>query len=168
MDNDKKIKENKEFWDVDRAVKRLIWRLSPNNKGEYNTFKPTKDDFNAFKSILGSLDREKNKSVSYAPLFAKLYLFVLTQNIRFYETTFFSDFPTKDLHRMLDTPIELFFKSFYNDFTSNQLNKLSDSNSVKINNEIINDYKKLQETFTYDLIKGQLIDLINKALKTYK
>lgn len=163
-----KIKQNKEFWDIEKSAKRLIWRLAPNEKGETQSFKPNENDFNALKSILGSLDREKNKSMSYAPLFAKLFIYVLNQNIRHLETTFLDTIPEKELSRLLNTNVELFFKAFYNDLKDNQLNKLTKTDDKNKQNEILKEYQDLQKTYTYDYVKGQLIDMINKALKRFK
>jgi hypothetical protein len=167
MDNEEKIKRNKEFWNVDKAVKRLVWRLAPNNKGEYSNFKVVEDDFYALKSILGSLDREKNKVLSYAPLFAKLYIYHLTMNIRYYETTVLNEFPHYDLHKLLDKPLHLFFEAFYTDLQNNQLNRLIDCKTEEEKDQVLKDYKYYQKTFTLEYITDKLTKQINEALKTY-
>ena len=55
MDNRSKIQKEKDFRDVEKSVKRLIWRLAPNENGDFTSFLPNTNDFNSFKSILGSM-----------------------------------------------------------------------------------------------------------------
>uniref|UniRef100_UPI003F6CBE99 hypothetical protein n=1 Tax=Polaribacter sp. TaxID=1920175 RepID=UPI003F6CBE99 len=121
MDNEKKIKDNKDFWDVDKSVKRLIWRLAPKENGQYFKFEPNENDFNALKSLLGSLDRDKKINVANNVLFAKLYIYHLTMNIRYFNTTVLENYPAQDLNRMLSKPLSMFYKSFHKDLQDNQL-----------------------------------------------
>lgn len=166
MDNEKKIQENKEFWNEQKSVKRLIWRLAPKENGSYSRFQPDKTDFNALKSLLGSLDRDKKINVANNVLFAKLYIYHLTMNIRKFETTVLDDFPAKDLSLLLDKPLDLFYQSFYNDLQDNQLNKLLKVPEPE-QEEVIKEYKRLKETFTLEMVTSKLDDMINKSLKRY-
>lgn len=167
MDNEKKIKDKKDFWDVDKSVKRLIWRLSPKENGQYYKFEPNENDFKSLKSILGSLDRDKKINVANNVLFAKLYIYHLTMNIRYFETTVLNSFPEKDLHNLLSKPLGLFIKAFYNDLQENQLNKLLKTNDENKQKEIVNDYERLKETFSLDYVTDKLLESINNALKKY-
>lgn len=167
MDNNKKIKDNKSFWEVDKAVKRLIWRLSPKENGNYFKFEPNESDFNALKSILGSLDRNKKINIANNTLFAKLYIYHLTMNIRHFETTVLNSYPEKELKRMLDKPLEMFVQSFYNDLHNNQLNKLLKTENEKEQKDILESVEQLKKTYTLDYVRGKLFDSINKSLKTY-
>lgn len=165
--NEKKIEDYKTFWNVEKAVKRLIWRLSPKENGKYFSFEPNKDDFNALKSILGDLDRQKKINLPNNVLFAKLYIYILTQNIRFYETTALNDYPNKDLAKMLNTPLDYFYQAFYNDLHNNQFNKLLKSESKENDLEILKEFEELKKTFTLELITSKLDNMINESLKKY-
>jgi hypothetical protein len=167
MDNEKKIKDNKDFWDVDKSVKRLIWRLSPKENGQYYKFEPNQNDFNALKSLLGSLDRDKKINVANNVLFAKLYIYDLTMRIRYFGTTVLDNYPVQDLNRMLSKPLSMFYKSFHKDLQDNQLNKLLDTENEKEQKEILKEYERLKKTFTLEFVSSKLDDMINKALKRF-
>lgn len=167
MHNEDKIKRNKEFWEVDKAVKRLVWRLAPNSKGEYSNFRVLEDDFNALKSILGSLDRDKKINVSNNVLLAKLYIYHLTMNIRYFGTTVLDEYPQKDLGRLLDLPLEKFTQAFYKDLIDNQLNKLVETDNENEQKEILKQYEDFKKTFTLEFVENKLFDMVNKALKRY-
>lgn len=166
MDNNKKIQENKEFWNEQKAVKRLIWRLAPKENGTYSRFEPNETDFNALKSLLGSLDRDKKINVSNNVLFAKLYIYNLTMNIRHFETTVLEDYPAKDLSLLLSKPLDLFYQSFYKDLQDNQLNKLLKVPESE-QKEVLKEYQRLKETFTLDIVTSKLDSMINQCLKKY-
>ena len=167
MDNNEKIKRNKDFWDVVKAVKRLVWRLAPNDKGEYSNFRVLEDDFLALKSILGEIDRLNKINLPNNTLFAKLYIYHLTMNIRHFGTTVLDNYPHSDLHRLLSKPLDLFFQSFYNDLQDNQLNKLLNCKTDEEKKEVWNDFVKYKETFTLQFITEKLTSQINEALKRF-
>lgn len=139
MSNQTKIQENKEYWDVKRSGEKLLWRLSPDDDGKFKSFTPNLKDYNALKSVLGWINRQTSKNVDNNVLFAKLYIYHLTMNIRHYGTTVLNEFPTNDLLRLLDTPLNLFYKSFHQDLHGNQLNKLVEYSDInKLVDEQIN------------------------------
>lgn len=168
MDNFDKIKRNKEFWDVDKAVKRLIYKFSPNEKGLYPYFRVSEHDFNAFKSILGSLDRNKKLNVLNHSLFAKLYIYNLHMAINHFGTTVLDGYPHQDLHNKLRMPLGYFYKAFHSDLHLNQLNKLNKKNDTEKNNDIIKEFKQLQKTFTLEFVSSTLEKHINECLQAYE
>lgn len=167
MDNRSKIQKEKDFRDVEKSVKRLIWRLAPNENGDFTSFLPNTNDFNSLKSILGSLDRDKKINVSNNVLFAKLYIYHKTMIIRHYGTTALELETQKEISRLLEKPLDLYFEAFHRDLHDNQLNKLMDSKTEKEKIEIIEQYKNLKKTFTLDYVKSKLLEEINEALKTF-
>lgn len=163
--NEEKIKQSKDYWDVKRSGKRLLWRLSSDKNGNFRTFEPNEDDFNALKSVLGCLNRYESKVIYNNQLFAKLYIMELVGQIRENETTIFNDFIFKQISSQLSKPLDLFYKAFYEDLCSNQLNKLTKVNFTdKEGNDIIMDYKRFKETFPLEYVTSKLDEMINITL----
>lgn len=143
-------------WDLKKAGQRLLWRLQPAEDG-YKSFKPNDNDFAALKCILTFVNNQLSEVVNNNKLFAKLYIYHLTMNIRYYETTVLDPFPSTDLHKLLDRPLAVFYKAFYKDLIDNQLNKLT--KYAQVNDNI--DFKIAQ------LKSGEII-LEDALLKKYK
>ena len=122
--NHKKIEDNKNHWDVKKSGERLLWRFATDEKGNYKSFTPNENDFVALKSVLGFINRQTNENVENNQLFAKLFIYHLTMEIRQFGTTVFNDYPLDKITKLLKTPLHLFCKAFYDDLHHNQLNKL--------------------------------------------
>lgn len=160
-----KIKKSKQYWDVKNSGKRLFYKLRANEKGEFRAFKPTESDFNSLKSLLGYIDRVESKTIFKNELYAKLYLMHLTQEIRRNETTSFNDEIFSSLSQKLSLPLDLYYRIFYDDLCSNQFNRLTHAKfSDKEGNEIIMDAKRFKETFTFELVRDKLNEIMNKTL----
>ncbi|WP_166387726.1 hypothetical protein [Polaribacter sp. 11A2H] len=163
--NNEKIKYSKDYWDVKKSGNRLLWRISPNEKGEFKTFKVLQDDFNALKSILGMVNRLESKTISNNELFAKLFIMELLGQIREKETTVFNDSVFIQISNQLSKPLELFYQTFYEDLCSNQLNKLTkDDFTDTEGHNILMDYHRFKETFTLELVKSKLNEMMSNTL----
>lgn len=154
-------------YDLKKAVNRFQFRFTKNSNGSFNTFKPNTDDIQAINTIFGWITRQKKESVLNNSLFAKLYIYHLTMNIRHYETTVLNDYPQKDLSRLLDLPLGSFVKSFYNDLQDNQLNKLLKTEDKNKQLEIINQHQDLKKTFTLEIVESKLFDMVSEALNRF-
>ena len=190
--------------ELKKAGERLLWRLSAKENGEYTTFKANENDFNALKTILEHINRQEKISLKNQSLFAKLFLYELTMEIRNYGTTVLNPFPLKKLSSLLKTPLKNFYDAFYQDLMNNQLNQLVDFDNINkkirediaeaelnyptiegitskenyIKNkesqlisdekqiEVLKDYSRIKETFTFsymvDKVNGTLAEAINK------
>lgn len=156
------IKEKaRRTWDIKSAGERLLWRFK-----QGKAFKPNDLDLDALKCLLSWVNRQTSENISNNQLFAKLYIYHLTMNIRYYETTVLNEFPVGDLHRLLSRPLSSFYKSFFIDIHNNQLNKLIDVN-VEERQDVLDEYKKLQQTFTEDYIIAMLDEQMSNALNRY-
>ena len=142
------------MYDLNKAVSRFQFRFSKNSNGEFNNFKPNKDDVDSINCILNWINNQKKAVAENNPLFAKLLVYQYIQNIRHYETTVLSDlnFAQRDLCKVLDYPLELLFKSFHNDIHLNQLNKLNKNNEINKNIDI-----KIQEIHDKKLIVDNIL-----------
>ena len=167
--NGKKIQDNKDFWNVKKAGQRLQWRMQPNDKGEYNTFKVNEDDFKALNSILGMCNRIQNLDTSNHVLFEKLLIRFITQEIRHHGTTIFDKNLLTEISTILNYPLESFYTAFMNDLHSNQLNTILTDETEEDKLLTIEKYKEAKEKYNLDYIvkqirtnKNELLISINK------
>ena len=164
INNTKKIKDNKDFWNVKKAGQRLQWRMQPNDKGEYKTFKVNEDDFKALNSILGMINRLQNLNPLDNVLFEKLLIRFMTQEIRHHGTTIFNRSLLKEISTILAYPLEDFYTAFYNDLHSNQLNRLLTNKTNKEDLETIEVHKKFKESCTFDYVRESIHKTKNELL----
>lgn len=164
--------------ELKKAGERLLWRLSPKENGDHTTFKANENDFNALKTILGHINRQEKISVKNQSLFAKLFIYELTMEIRNYQTTVLNPFPLQKLSSLLSKPIEVFYDAFYSDLINNQLNRLTDFDNI--NKQIEKDIKEAEENYPNyegitskeDYIKSKRLEMISdekqiEVLKDY-
>lgn len=164
-ENENKLNQNRQFWDIKKSGERLLWRISPNENGEYKPFKPNESDFNALKSILGTINRFEGKVLYNNKLFAKLYLMQLVGDIRENNTSIFNEMIFTNLSSQLAKPLDLFYLAFYEDLCANQLYKLSEKNVEDIDmREFILDQKRFKETFSIEYVTSKLNEMMNKTL----
>jgi hypothetical protein len=164
INNTKKIKDNKDFWNVKKAGQRLQWRMQPNENGEYKTFKVNEDDFKALNSILGLCNRLQNLNPLDNVLFEKLLIRFMTQEIRHHGTTIFNRNLLKEISTILAYPLEDFYTAFYNDLHSNQLNRLLTNKTNKEDLETIEVHKKFKESCTFDYVRESIHKTKNELL----
>ncbi len=111
-------------YELNQAFKRLAWRLNPDKNGNTKPFKPNEQDVLALKNIAGWIDRQRSENVYNNQLFAKLYIHRLREIIRAYKSDILEDINQKELSKLLDYPLEFFYKAFHQDLYNNQLNNL--------------------------------------------
>jgi len=131
--------------ELKKAGKNLLYKLSPNEKGVYFNFKPSINDFNDLKTILGYINRQEKINLENNVLFAKLFIYELTMEIRSYQTTVLNPFPLKKLSAIMQKPLPLFYDAFYRDLLDNQLNKLVEFDFI--NKQIEEDIKNAEENY---------------------
>ena len=116
--------------ELEKAGKNLLYKLSPNKEGVYFNFKPTESDFKDLKTVLGWINRQTELSLKNNTLFAKLFIYELTMEIRSYGTTVLNPLPLNKLSSILKKPLPLFYDAFYKDLINNQLNKLVEFDEI--------------------------------------
>ena len=149
-------------YNLEKAVNKLSWRF-----GSDKPFKPNQDDIEALNTIFGWINRQKKETLNNNVLFAKLYIYHLTMNIRHYGTTIIDDLAQKDLSKILNTDLSLFYDSFYRDLQDNQLNKLLEAKTDIAKEEVLKNYKNYKETFTQDFVNNKLGNMITEALNRF-
>lgn len=154
-----KIEKSKRHWDVKKAGNRLLWRF---NSGK--PFTPNESDIDALHSVLDWINRNESANVNGNQLFAKLYIYYLTDHLRKYESTVFNSDLTKELNRRLATPVEMFYKAFVKDLHLNQLQKLLESSVGNDPAEIVAQSKVFKETYSEDYVVSKLNEMISEAI----
>ena len=167
MNNIKKLADNKEFWNVKKAGERLQWRTSPNERGDFKTFKVNESDSNAVNSILGMINRIEKNNLANNTLFAKLYLIFLTQEIRHHETTVFNEDIFTIVNAKLNFPLESYYAAFINDLHGNQFNKILIDDGEKDQMKTVKMAQEFKEKHTPDFCIPKLNKAMNHALLTY-
>lgn len=152
------------MWDIKKAAGKLKWRFRK-EKGNYKPFTPNDNDIEALNCILNWINHQKKETLNNNQLFAKLYIYHLTMNIRYFETTVLDPIPQKDLSRLLNMPIHLFYEAFETDLYGNQLNKIL-NNSENIN-EILKEHIEQKTLYPREMIESQLNHMITEALNRF-
>lgn len=156
-----------QFWDIKKAGERLLWRFQKDANGNFKSFVPNDNDVAALKCVLAWVNRNTSENVKNNQLFAKLYIYFLTQGIRYHETTVLENEVQKELSKILDKPLQLFYKAFANDLYSNQLSRLMTEETPEDAKQVLSDLKKFQETYSEDLIESKLDEMISEALNRF-
>jgi len=97
---------------IDENIKRLSFTFSKGNK-------PNQEDIKAFNGVVEWINTYKTNVLNNNQLFAKLYILMLKDFIDKFETDIFDPLPQKELSRILDYPLESFYKSFTNSLNDN-------------------------------------------------
>ena len=166
VDFKKQQEEKRQFWDVKRSGEHLLWLLGPSKEGSFKKVQVTAKDFNALKSVLGFINRQSSGNVKNNQLFAKLYIHFLTQGIRYHQTTVFDAEMQKELHKLLNYPLPLFYKAFVKDLHDNQLNRLLQVKDDQLK-EVVIDAQRFKETYNEDFVSAQLDEWVNEAINRF-
>lgn len=152
------------MYNLKSSVERFIWRLRKEN-GKHVHFYPNEKDVSAFNVILSWINRQKEGTVNNNQLFAKLYIYFLTQSIRYYETDVLDNIPQKELSRVLDTPLANFYKAFEVDLHSAQISKIVQR--AKKEDGKFFDINELQAHYSSEFITAHLNHMISEALNRF-
>jgi hypothetical protein len=82
---------------LSKAIKRLGFTISKSNK-------PNETDILAYNKLIEFLQLQQKKEIEQNLLFAKLYTFVLTQFLNYYNEV---DFANNELNKIISEPLEL-------------------------------------------------------------
>lgn len=153
-------------WDVKKAGNRLLWRFSKDDNGKFKNFTPNESDLGALHTVLEWINRQENVNVRGHVLFAKLYIYFLTQGIRYHGTTVFDNHVQRELSSLLEKPFHLFYDAFITDLYGNQLNKLNKQSIDQFDKTML-EVEQFKKVFTEDYIKSKLNEMISEALNRF-
>ena len=140
---------------TNKAFNRLSWRFT-NGKG----FTPNQEDKDALNEIIKFVNRQQSETVKNNQLFAKLYIYNLNQELNHFESTVIDKEIQIKLHRLLDMPLESFYKAFHSDMKQNQVSRLVETKGVT-KKELINSWNGV---YNLESVTGYLDEMIFKSL----
>lgn len=146
-------------YDIKKAAEKLLWRFN-SKKG----FTPNENDKSSLNTLLNWINKEKENRLKDNLKFAKLFIYVFNQNIRHYQTDVLDKEPQKELSRLLNIPIEIYYERFYEEIRTVQLKKMI--NRVKKENGNFTK-QELEDYFDKDFVKEQLNHMITEALNRF-
>lgn len=106
---------------IKKAIDRLIWRFTSGKQ-----FTPNEDDVAHLNRVLQWINDAKDEKIKENQGFAKLYITVFVWQLEKYQATPMNDFVQKDIHRMLDKPLDYFIKR-----ATEKINEIESNNFLK-------------------------------------
>jgi len=168
---------------IKKAINRITWRIGGNG------WKANQNDADAINFIIDFVNVKHKEQINNHQLFAKLYIYVYGQFLSLYDATVFDDIPQKELHRILDKPLEQIIEdftrqlnnsdkySFYKELGLSKKHPLTmtdqeKKSDMKILEAVKNDKEKLEsfitEIWDYEAVKENLEFQINNAINKYR
>lgn len=141
---------------VTKAIKRIGFRFSRAAQTPNKSMRLYQEDVDAVKTIAGYIEENQKAQVVDNVLFAKLYIHVLGEFLTHYGCTVNEKEPQKELHRILDSPIELLIEKFKDKAHNQELNRI---NNV---DDMIN-----YEALTFKECMDNLNILVTEALNQF-
>ncbi|WP_428743210.1 hypothetical protein [Tenacibaculum sp.] len=137
---------------IKRAVDHFIFKFN-------NVWKPTETDVKALQTIMDFVEEKHKKQLQDYHLFAKLYIMVYAQYLERYNATVFDDIPKKELHVLLDKPMEYFIKRFTQRLNESELYSLFEELEIELKHPITK--SKEQKEKETDSLKNALVEKSN-------
>lgn len=149
---------------IKKAINHFAWRFK-------NGINPTNNDVKALNNIIDFVNEKHKKQTNDNSLFAKLYVIFYGELLRYYDSTIFSDIPQKELHKLLEKPLDYHVNNF---IEINQTIEFGHQISKEHRSKHPIQLKNLGievsqvEKLDFDETKENLIMMINLALNKYK
>jgi hypothetical protein len=99
---------------ITKAIQRFTWRFK-------NGWKANENDLEALNTIIDFINNKHNAQLANNEVAFKLYITAFSWFIDHYKTDVFDSIPQKELHKLLNTPLEPFIKRFTDKINSRAL-----------------------------------------------
>jgi hypothetical protein len=167
---------------IRKAVERLVWRFS-------NGWNVNQLDADALNMIQKFVEDKHKKQIQDYHLFAKLYIMVYAQYLERYKTTIFDDIPRKELHKLLDLPVDNFIQRLTQRLNESELYSLFNDLDIELThpatksiqckakelnalttalNDSNNKEKFCGEIWDYETVKENIELQINNVINKFK
>ena len=147
------------MYNFDKALQRIGWRFTSKKP-----FLPNQQDIDSINCILQWINNQKKEDLKKNHLFAKLFIYNLNQIIRDYDTDVLNDFAQKELSRLLNIPLEAYYRAFKQELDNVQVNKIVAAH--KLGKEVTE--ADLKEKYDIKYVENQLNHMITEALNRFK
>lgn len=146
----------------DKALNRLAYTISNSNK-------PNKTDVDAFNNIVKWFNVQESKTIDNNKLFAKLYILFLTQTLRHYKASVFDlSILNTDLHKKLDTDLDMFYFAFREDLIHRQLDLILNNPKGNITTDkFTQEVEEFKKKYNQEYVNQKLNEMINGALVNF-
>lgn len=119
-------KIEKLWMNVEKGLGRFSWRFKNGN------FTPNQNDINALNGIIQWVNDQRKITLNQNHLFAKLYIYYFNEYLDKYQASVFSDIPQKELSKLLDTPLQLFYQAFVDSLNQNNIYQVMIDNKISM------------------------------------
>ncbi len=150
--------------DINKAVQRLGWRFDQASKKTDHSFTINQNDLEALKTIDAFVVKDQKKQYNSHELFAKLYIYNLTELIEYYNTTIFDPLPRRRIHEVLRQSLPELTEKLKKTLNDSEKYALMKEIGVDLkhpllrpNEETGNDLDKLQEVLADSENKKRLL-----------
>lgn len=145
---------------IKKQVNWLYKRFKEAKKSKYGSFKVKEVDFNALLEVVQYLDMVRAEKVSKNTLFAKLYIYHLNNLIDTYHTDVLEELPQKELSKLLDIPLDAYFKRLHEKIQVNWNDKICEK--LLKGDDVKKQY--VTEKYSLEYVEDKLTEMINEAL----
>lgn len=152
---------------INDSIKHLFFMW---NKGHWKV--TTDNSRDAINKLSDYVEKNQEKQLKENLLFAKLYIAHLSYLVKLHRASFRSPIPQKELHKLLDMPIERIIEEFVS-----TINDIEQSKVMEINRDLKHpitwtkeeraSMKIIEPTIDYDFAEDNLTAMINLALDQY-
>ena len=164
-----------------KALDRLAWRFTSGN-----SFTPNVNDIEAFNNVIEWVNNQKSETINNNQLFAKLFIYFFNQKIKETRTTVFDDEAQKELSKILNTPLNLFYEAFKVSLQENMREYIYEKNGIDVKHPYLKDETEKEEdrlkiqnmkekdfnriiydVYTIEEVTNQLDEMISEALNRF-
>ena len=121
---------------IEKALNRLAWWVTPQRDISGNIFfkniKPNRTDLESVNFMIDWVKRQKEITISNNTLFSKLYIYTYHTFLKNYSASIFDNEPQKELHKLLNKPLDAFIEAFKTQLNDNHIyEKIDQENGLK-------------------------------------
>ena len=154
---------------INKAIEHFKYKLT-------NVWKATEHDITAFNKLVDFVNVKHKQQLRQNELFAKLYVFAYAYYIKRYDSDVYCKTTQKELHKLLDLPLELFMQRFTRKINDIEMEQMYKSKKLDIKhtkqytaeeNEIIKDILLNHEEWTVEDMQEQMYAQINNVLNEF-
>lgn len=126
---------------ITKAIQRFVWRLK-------NGWKANENDLEALNTIIDFVNNKHNAQLSNNEVAFKLYVTALSWFIDHYKTDVFDPIPQKELHKLLNKPLQPFIQRFTDKINLKALESVLDEKGINPLKTISNAQKGISNDVT--------------------
>ncbi len=165
--------------DINKAVQRLGWRFDQASKRPDHNFHINENDLEALKTIDAFVVKDQKKQYNNQKLFAKLYIYNLTELIEYYNTTIFDPLPRRRIQEILRQSLPELTEKLKETLNDSEKYELMQEIGIDLKHPLIrsneetgNDLDKLQEVLVNPENKKRLLgevwdsETVNDCIET--